>query len=68
MPGRMCYVSEKEEGVVVLYLEGCVMLVRKKRVYWCYAWKDVLDVSEKEEGVVVLYLEGCVMLVRKKRV
>ena len=32
MPGRMCYVSEKEESVVVLYLEGCVMLVRKKRV------------------------------------
>ena len=32
MPGRMCYVGEKEEGVVVLCLEGCVMLVRKKRV------------------------------------
>ena len=25
MPGRMCcVVSEQEEGVVVLYLEGCV--------------------------------------------
>ena len=28
MPGRVCYVSEKEEGVVVLCLEGCICIDR----------------------------------------
>ena len=32
MPGRMCYVSEKEEGVVVLCLEGCYVSEKEEGV------------------------------------
>ena len=31
MPGRMCYVSQKEKGVVVLYLVVCVRCYRERR-------------------------------------